>query len=469
MGHHIWMGRATLALLGFVAIAEASPPGESARSTSIDMMVTDDASKVTQQSISDEALTHEGRFVGNTTSLKRGVVLLTADETKTTRKHTAKLPVGRRGAMIAVETLSVRGGRADVILPPKPSGGVLLESSQKIQTIVTAGRATVIERGNKVIVGAIHSNLLVGKSGRFKTLLAGTLRIFDTKRGTVFDRPILKAPTAHTGGLSVSLSDSVAVSFSATPIHKAKLYRTVLLDSDGVRIEQTWDSQDPTKLQLKAPHAGTFWAVVRAVDEYGVASEPSAPLPIKVLGLQNGKDIARHGMIFLSPGQSAKIVGQEGLVMRYGTSPEFIPAPQSISLPGRKATTVEFRDPGDPKKYAIFKLAPRLLKTSIQVGPALGVWPRDDINILIKMWDGHGHPLAWMDEYQIIVKVGVDEVPVSWERSNGQLTTTLSAQNGTGPWVVRVSIIDSTGSEIGRNFLEVIAPPPKKKRLASAK
>lgn len=102
------------------------------------------------------------------------------------------------------------------------------------------------------------------------------------------------------------------------------------------------------------------------------------------------------------------------------------------------------------------------------MGPQLGLWPQDDIDIRVRMWDGHGQPLSWMDEYRLVVKVGVEEVPVEWERQEGELRTVVAPQAGKGPWVLRVSVIDPTGHEIGRNFLEVISPKPKKKSRKTA-
>ena len=394
-------------------------------------------------------------------SVKRDVVLLLDENVGVTPKHTAMLPIGPRSASVPVETIDVSGGRVDAKIPEGAAQGVLLHASG-VQAISTGGRLAIIADGESVVVAAISGEALVGEKGRFKTLSEGNIRQFNLSTGRVSDRTFLPAPATASSGLGVALSGETEVGVSSKKVPGAVLYRALLLNNDGSQAGEWTESSDPQSLSARAPRAGSYWAVVRAVDEFGFAGAPSVPRPVQVLGLSNAGEVVRHDMIFLGPGETAQLVGQQGLVMRYGTSPDFIPAPTSLSLPDRKATTVEFRDPGDANRFAVFKLAPRLLNTSIQVGPPTSQWPRDNIDISVKMWDGHGHPLSWMDEYQLVVKVGLDEIPVEWERGNGELTTVLPPQPGPGPWVVRVSVLDPTGSEIGRNFLEIVAPSSAK-------
>jgi|GEM_PF-614276 len=466
MGNLIRVSTAALTFLSVCSLSNpsfAAPDGGARQVAAVEMLVTEEPAQIEIESrISDASAQQNGRFEGNVTPLKRDISVLLSSESTMVRKHTARLPVGSRGAMIPIETVAINGGRADVVLPASPKGGVLVESRGKIQTIVTQGRATVIEKDGKTAIGALGGDLLVGKAGKFKALLQGSIRIFDHNLGTSREQTVLPAPQANAGGLAVALAGSAPVEVHSTRVKGAAHYRATLVDADGTSSGAAFQSTQPESIHVEVPHAGTFHVIVRAIDEFGIAGAPSDPTAIQVLGIENGADVVRHGMLLLSPGQSAKVLGQQGLVMRYGTSPEFVPAPSSLSLPGRKATTVEFRDPSDQKRFAVFKLAPRLLKTRIEMGPQLGLWPRDQIDIRVRMWDGHGHPLSWMDEYKLIVKVGVDEIPVDWQRSQGELTTVLPPQTGQGPWVVRVSVIDPTGNEIGRNFLEMIRPTPKK-------
>jgi hypothetical protein len=402
-----------------------------------------------------------GLFNGREVPVKRGVILLLDDSAAVSPKHTAKLPIGTRGASIPVETIEVSGGRVDAQIPAGAAQGVLLQAAG-VQAISTSGHISMVASGNSVVVAVFNGEALVGEKGRFKTLASGEIRKFDLKTGQTTQHAFLSAPTTGSSGLGVALSGEAEVRISSSPVAGAVRYRTVLLNGDGTQAGDATESSDPQALKVTAPRAGSYLSIVRAVDEFGFAGAPSEPKSVQVLGLSNGTDVVRHGLILLGPGEAAHIVGQEGLEMRYGTSPEFIPAPTSISLPGRKATTVEFRDPRDPNRFAVFKLAPRVLNARIVVGTPESQWPRDNIDISVKMWDGLGDPLSWMDDYRMVVKVGLEEVPLEWQRGNGELTTILPPQQGPGPWVVRVSVVDPTGTEIGRNFLEVVAPPAAK-------
>lgn len=467
MRNLIWKGTVSIAALSLSVSAAAAPhsgasapePGQ-VKTKMLVEATEEDAAPV--QSLSHQGATDSGRFQGQSVALKRDVTLLLEEQTEYKVRHTASLPVGPRGARVPVETIQVQSGRADAQIPDGAAQGVLFESRGNVQAISIGGRLAIVANSSSVSIATLEGDALVGQKGRFKPLQAGRIRHYDLRTGIVSDRALLPAPQAETKGLGVALSGGAEVKIQSTRVAGAKKYRAMLLRSDGTLAGPWVESESPQGLAAHVEQAGTYWAVVLAVDEFGFAGQASPPQPTQVLGLSNSSEVVRHGMIFLGPGQSAHIVGQRGLVMRYGTSPEFIPAPSSISLPGRKATTVEFRDPTDPHRFAVFKLAPRLLKTRILVGPAMSVWPRDNVDISVRMWDGHGHPLSWMDDYRLIVKVGVNEVPVDWARGNGELTTVLPPQTGAGPWVVRVSVLDPTGAEIGRNFLE-IAPPPAPK------
>lgn len=458
MGKLIWKVAGTLTALTLVTTVWAAPQtgASDPKLGSVESAPAVDTPEAIT-SLGDQKAATGGQFAGRVMSVKRNVVLHLDEQVAVTTKHTSMLPIGPRNASVPVETIDVSGGRVDAQIPDGAAQGVLLHALG-VQAISTSGRLAMIAGKNSVVVAAISGEALVGVKGRFKPLAAGQIRHFNLSSGLVSDRAFLPAPTTAFSGLSVALSGEGEVNLSTKPVPGAVRYRALLLNQDGSQVGEWIESSDPQTLSARVPQAGAYSATVLAIDEFGFASAPSERRMVQVLGMSNGKAVVRDGMIFLGPGETAQLVGQQGLMMRYGTSPEFIPAPSSISLPGRQATTVEFRDPRDPHRSAVFKLAPRLLNTRIVVGRPQSQWPRDNIDISVKMWDGHGHPLSWMDEYQMVVRVGVREVPVEWQRTNGALTAVLPPQPGPGPWIVRVSVVDPSGSEIGRNFREIVAP-----------
>jgi hypothetical protein len=175
-----------------------------------------------------------------------------------------------------------------------------------------------------------------------------------------------------------------------------------------------------------------------------------------VLGLEPGQEkMTANGTIILEQGQRARLWGTQGLEMRYGSSPQFVPAGPSLGLASFRPTTVEYRDPQDPRASAIVMLVPKVLQSQVQMGPKMVHWPEQPVQITVRLWD-NGVPLADTAEYVARVTVNGQEIPLQWEHRRGSLEGSLQPQSGPGPWIVRVNVTNARGVEVARDFLEVV-------------
>jgi hypothetical protein len=248
----------------------------------------------------------------------------------------------------------------------------------------------------------------------------------------------------------------------------AASYCGFLFDANGANVTQTCGQTNPHRILLNAPSAGVYWASVAAVDVDGLAGAPSQAVPVHILGVQPGTyDIEGH-TVFLGLGEQVKLLGYDGLMMRYGTSPEYFPAAPAVRVVEQKPTVVEFRDPQDPRGSVVLNLSPRVLKSQIDIGPVSSSWPQDDIKVTVKMWDGQGRPLDALAEHRIVTKVGLSTVDVPFTHDGTSLVGIVPPQPGPGPWVIRVSVVDANGREIKRNFLEVSTEPPARPRVSAS-
>lgn len=386
--------------------------------------------------------------------LKRGITLDLAPAARAEAKFTSKLPIGARGALIYVENVEVSTGRVDATAPNDSTAGVLLQGAGGVQAITAKGRLSMVVGADHVAVATWDNPALVGQNGSFKALPPNTVRTFDLKSGQSVDRPRLAASTARSSGLGFSLGGEVPVVLEAAGDPSAKSYCGFLFDGTGAKVDSSCGHSNPKQLLLTAPSAGTFWGAVAAVDSDGFAGALSQPVLVRVLGLNKPHEV-KNGAVLLGPGEKAELVGYEGLIMRYGTSPEYYPASSTVAMFERKPTSIEFRNPERPSEYAILNLSPRLLKSRIQIGPAWGTWPENEVKIAVQMWDGDGQALETLDDYRVVTRVGLEPVDVDFSQHGTQLVGTLEPQAGPGPWVVRVSILDSAGNEVSRDFLEV--------------
>jgi len=398
--------------------------------------------------------------------LKRGVVLKVAQHGWADVQFTSTLPLGKHGTPITVENVHVSRGRVDGFAPSDGTAGVLLHGPGEVQVVTAAGHISMNVGPDRITVATIGGEALVGRSGALKVLPANTVRTFERKVPRFTDHASLPAPDAEAPGLGLSLGGETSVVLKVKNPDAAASYCGFLFDATGHTVARSCGQLDPSNIRLTAPAAGAYWASVAAVDAEGLAGALSQPAPVRILGLKDAEKDIQNGSVSLGAGEQLELIGYEGLMMRYGTSPEYCPATATVKTLEQKPTSIEFRNPQKPDDAVVLKLSPRLLKTRIDIGPTHSTWPQDEVKVSIEMWDGHGRPLDNMAEYQIVTKVGISPVQVPFTQQGSALVGVVPPQAGPGPWVVRVSVMDAKGREVKRNFLEVARPEPTKATTA---
>jgi hypothetical protein len=96
------------------------------------------------------------------------------------------------------------------------------------------------------------------------------------------------------------------------------------------------------------------------------------------------------------------------------------------------------------------------VRAKVVFGPKVPVWPHDPLEIRVQVEESNGSESA-ADAVEVRTRVllGVEPVEVSFVRDGNVLRGVLPPQSGAGPWVVRVEVQDQSGSELGRDFIEV--------------
>jgi hypothetical protein len=82
-------------------------------------------------------------------------------------------------------------------------------------------------------------------------------------------------------------------------------------------------------------------------------------------------------------------------------------------------------------------------------------WPGDSLEIRVRVEEANASASAAPVEVRPRVMLGVVPVNVSFVRNGNELRGVLPPQAGKGPWVVRVEVSDQSGTELGRDFIEV--------------
>jgi hypothetical protein len=204
--------------------------------------------------------------------------------------------------------------------------------------------------------------------------------------------------------------------------------------------------------------AGLYDLKVRGIDRRGLPGAWSPSIKLRVIGvaLPNGAYVSNLGVIHLGPGQQAQFTHTEGVELTYSGAHRYFRGGSLVPLHRNARTMVSFRLPGSPD-VAVAKLQPRAVSAEVTIGPKLARWPRDDIEVSVRLQRTDGAPAPSFIEARPRVMIGIDPVEVQWRREGELLLATIppSKKRGRGPWVVRVEVEDQFGVPLGRDFLEV--------------
>lgn len=365
------------------------------------------------------------------------------------------------GLKTATYSFALLQGRVDVTVPLKPKSAVLC-SVGKVSTVVTAGQATIVTRGEQSTVASVEGDVRTLAGDRWTTLAPGMLSHFTGEHGTT-PEPAVAAPTLSPGQrLWFSAGDPVAVTgFAFAKVANAHHYELRLRAADGAVQSRTVQ----VGTRLEDPFApvlpGRYELSARAVDREGIGGRWSKPEGVRVVGVSLPPGgYASGGDIFIGKGQEVHFSNTDGLEMTYEGAGRYVPASQAVSLYRGETTMVSFRVPGSVYPTTA-RLRPRGLYAHVALGPKRAVWPTDQVQIAVELRSKNGEGVPQGLELKTEVKLGIEPIEVSFTRDGNRLIGTVPPPDKPGPWVLRVEVKDQFGSLLGRDFLEIAKAPPK--------
>jgi hypothetical protein len=366
---------------------------------------------------------------------------------------------------ISTYSVILKAGRVDVAMPAntaepsavlvstsKDAGGIVMKGN--FTAIASKGHALHANRDGDVLVkiGAGWKPLAVGQE---QTLIAGTESHI---------APLLDAPRVSGRFLRVAFDDKAVPldDVEWQPIHGAKSYQVVLTGGSAPLEATTPSTRLPTAMASVAP--GTYTLKVRAVDADGMEGRGWASTEVNVVrvGVPQGSLVGSNATVYLAPRAVVELEHVRGLEMTLNKADLFVAAASKVGLYRDEPTTVVLRRPGSKQTFRLH-LEPRGVEADVVLGPAAAVWPRDFIDIDIRV---HGPKGAALDsiEPKPRVTLGVDELDLKWARVGHRMHARVHPRRGIGPWVLRVEVTDRQGVLLGRNFVEIAMDP----RISSA-
>ncbi|HEY6079722.1 MAG TPA: hypothetical protein VIW29_12995, partial [Polyangiaceae bacterium] len=330
------------------------------------------------------------------------------------------------------------------------------QGPRKVSAIVKGGEGVVIATSERVTVAAVRGEMRTALGSDWKPLASGVVRSFAA--GTAVEQPLPVAPKlSATQTVLLALQGGASTTVQAAPSPNVEHRNLTLYRLDGARRTLLSDGEWRTATrQLPELSPGRYEAVATAVDRFGVQSPPSAPLTLRVVGVELPEGARlRDDAILLGRGGRVRLLAADGLEFSYGRSDVFLPAPKDVGLAGGKSTLLRLREPGSPNSELRVSLEPRALTAVVAIGPTTARWPGTPLEVSVKLFDHKGKPVA--DELKTAprVFVNVEAVEPTWTHSGNTYTAKVAPRAGTGPWVVRVVVKDDFGELVGRDFIEL--------------
>lgn len=360
------------------------------------------------------------------------------------------------------EFFTLLDGRVEVERPRRSGQrlvAVLVRTNFKLMGATAEGSMKVIAEPEHGVVASYEGTTVVSTGGKWRRVVAGKAAFVRQHAPDPAFHTLPQVPElAKTKRLWMALHGDVEVGgFSWSPQPSAARYRVVVRD-----VKQNSTVLDLTRADTQLPEnalklsPGVYELQVQAMDGFRLTSAPSAPLRFTVIGLteSRGARVDDQGVIHLGINQRAQFSHVEGLLMTFGGAKRWVAATNSVPLYRDERTTVHFRFPQDMDIVSV-RLEPRGVVADVHVGSKFAKWPGDDVDVVVRLRDESGGNAVAKLEPKIHVLLGLQPIDVTWTRQGDTLRASIPQQSGPGPWIVRVSVIDQYGVELGRDFLEV--------------
>jgi hypothetical protein len=354
-------------------------------------------------------------------------------------------------------TVLLRSGDLRVSVPTGGRSAVVVAAPRKTNVLVVSGSMSMTASNDRVAVanGAGETSIGVG-SDSLRALAVGMMRQIDSGAGVV--RPLADSPSSlDTTALAFAFGgDATLGAMSWSLANGATAYRVEIRNEKG-RVVGTRETREASigEGAFRLP-PGKYVARVAGIDPSGLEAAKPVERPVRVVGVTVPEQgfVDADGAVYFPPGRLLALTNTDGVEATYGGGDYFVAAPNKLELLRAEPRLVRFRLPGNPSEAKLW-LVPRQVRARVEFGPAVPTWPRDSLEIRVRVEEANPSASAAPVDVRPRVLLGVDPVNVSFVRNGNVLRGVLPPQAGKGPWVVRVEVSDQSGAELGRDFIEV--------------
>jgi hypothetical protein len=380
--------------------------------------------------------------------------------------------------------LQLIDGELEVRMPLGPKGEHAFLVETRAGTLTDwRGQLHVTVHGDTEAAAIYQGALVVGSNGQGFPVYDGAGILM--RRGVNPDksRGIPRPPawqseggTSATGGsegghgaLALVAGDATAaldVAWARVP--DAVSYRIeIATDPTMVRVEARASVTETRYTAMNLSAGVQHYARVRAVSAGGIVGEWSPALPLRVVryDVPDGAFVAADGALVLPGDASVHLEGTEGMEVAYenvsrGASRAALPLywyplHGPLRLPDEAAERVVHLRDTSLNASGRLVLARRELRAVVDLSPRNASWPADAIDARVVLRDPSGRVSTASTPVTLEALLDLQPLAVDWQRHGDTWTGRIAPRSILGPSVVRVRVLDATGTEIGRGFVEI--------------
>lgn len=336
---------------------------------------------------------------------------------------------------------------------------IAIGTPSDVRLVTLSGHCSVKVDGSTVIVVSRSGTTMISQGTKLTRLPNSIKRVFQGRLASS-DVPTLDA-TQWVGGRRVWIAASgmtaVLSGYSWAPVQGAQGYALSLSEATTGRSLVTARVSEPRLEAFREPvPPGKYALAVAAIDGDGFVSTKQTILPVTVSGLElpGGAAVLPNNTVLIAPEQQLKLTFAEGLTLTTANHKNGVAGTEPFGLEGNNRAVILIHPPNGGESSSL-TLVQRLPLVSAWVGPKFATWPDDALALQVSFVDGNGRPTPREIEPTVRVYVGLEPIDVSWEKSESLWLARLPAVQGTGPWVVRLEVVDQYGVVIGRDFAEI--------------
>lgn len=372
------------------------------------------------------------------------------------------------GASVAGYALVIRSGKVEVSVPAGAKSAIIVVAPRKSGAIVRSGTFHVAALAGSVALANIEGESTISIQDRpYRPLAAG--QVFVATAASQGVRGLVSAPRA-VRGQRLWLADAGPARLDGLgwdPVPGAVGYRAELVSEATRQVVAVAEGVQPALGSSIGPQpVGRYHLRVWAKDPSGVVDPRPLDSPLRIIGVDRppGSSVDSSGAYRLARGQSLRLRGAEGLEMSFGAG-RWVDAASRLHMTREERRAVHLRLPGAADAVTL-EMALRTLRSRIEILPRNAQWPRDPIEIRVRLEDPSGEPVPQSAVVEPKVVLNTETLAVTFVRRGEWLRGVVEPRRGAGPWVLRVTVQDGQSQTLGYEFSEIVASGPPGAKVA---